>query len=774
MIPARAAPRAGGKDNNSWQKPAIPGKGAAGPAIRPAAKAGTGAKVISAASSPASSAFKAKQEEMQKRQADLKARREQEEEKRAKQHAALVVKKTIQKLRVCAADKFQEVLAELEEVQAAQAEAMGDLVDEVSAEAAKAMEVAEKRFKEAEEKKAEEERKKEEAKKRAAEKKAEEERKAAEEQERLEGFVAEAEAACEEAEAEAAKAQEVGKALEDEDASPQDILDAANATEEALATSKPAVEKAVAFVKEKRTEVTKAKSKAGPELSKQLAEIAKKLVTSQKAMQSLQDSIKVKRAKTTKKVAAIKKEEKQKDAFKKAKPNKDGVLGAAQVVEFAKSEYSFELVDASKDKIIARLAISKGGVPYELFQQLRAMISIEKSVVSVRAARAEQEKIEKDREEKKAAITAQIEPINALFAEAEAALASAKKAVIGLSPTSPTAKQELTSSKIFEICKASQEQVDLCTEKIEAAEESQKAIINKEEDEADESLAKFRKGVLEKLTNRSKGVKTPLSKISTQVKEAKEKASRKMFIEMEKFRLLVVPCIMELMAADSTTGDSLHESAQTKEGFVALVKSLSEKLPADSLPEPLQKEKLDDDQAEKLFSHLAGDNTTVEKERFVFSMTRHFVKVVKPTVVSEDSTMSAKALRKLDLEETLEWLDAPKMLEAEKLKRVKCRALRDGKEGWVTLSGNKGSIFLEGIPQYFNCTKETPLTDGLSVLNSKSIRKTAKGELVQVLEFDTKDDSVNLMRIKVFTVRDEKIGWVTLASSEGTKFFEPC
>mmetsp|Transcript_44541 Transcript_44541/g.83579 ORF Transcript_44541/g.83579 Transcript_44541/m.83579 type:complete len:782 (-) Transcript_44541:119-2464(-) len=781
MIPARAAPP-------GWKKPNAPqGQGswggqsgqswATGSVVAPRASPfGSGTTL------PAAAGLQKKQEEAAKRQEELKARREKEEQKRAQQQAALVVKKVIQRLRVVGPDKFSAVVEELEKVQEEQAEAMGDLVNDVSAEAQKALEIAEKRFKAAEEKKLAEEQKKIEAEKAAEEKKAEEERKAQEEKEKLETLVAEAETAFEEAETSAAQVEEAAKTFTEgvAEASPQEILDAAKATEEAAAESKPVLEKVMVTLKEKRNEVSKLKIPKQEEIAK-LADLNKKIIAFQKTLTSLREAAKEASKTANVKASAMKKEQAQKDAFASADKDGDGLLGVAEILAFAKSEYGFALAGAAKEKILDKLTKKDGGVPYQHFQQLRAMVTIEKSIVAAREKRAKEELIEKARQEKKAAIVSKVEPISKALEEAEAALQNAKKAAKGLpSSVTPATKQELTSSQIFEITGAVQEQADVCQAKLDSGEDALKKIANAEEDAADEVLAKFRKVETEKLQTRSKNMKTALSKTVAQLREAKEKASRKQYSEMEKLRLLVTPCILQLLAAESKTSESLFTSAggkdegMAKQDFIALVKSLSEKLPAESVPEPLKNDALEESKVETLFSHVADEKETIVQERFSMLMTRQFYRVSKTTVLSEEIGMEAKQVRKLELGETLEALEAPKLAEDSKLTRVKCRSLKDDKEGWVTLAGNKGSVFLEGVGHFLTCTKETPLTEELSVLSSKTVRKTAKGEHFQVLEFDKKDASVNLMRMKVLAMRDKIVGWVTIASSEGAKFFEPC
>merc|ERR1711879_43578 len=133
-----------------------------------------------------------------------------------------------------------------------------------------------------------------------------------------------------------------------------------------------------------------------------------------------------------------------------------------------------------------------------------------------------------------------------------------------------------------------------------------------------------------------------------------------------------------------------------------------------------------------------------------------------------------KTVRRLELGEVLEALEAPKKDEASGVQRVRCHAVQDDAEGWVTLAGNQGTAFLEPGGNFYSCVKETLLTDGLSVQDSKTVRRLAKGEVLEVLEFPKKDASADVKRIKGKAKLDGAIGWTTIASSSGTAFLEPC
>merc|ERR1712176_1195748 len=118
-------------------------------------------------------------------------------------------------------------------------------------------------------------------------------------------------------------------------------------------------------------------------------------------------------------------------------------------------------------------------------------------------------------------------------------------------------------------------------------------------------------------------------------------------------------------------------------------------------------------------------------------MTRAFYRVVKTTVLTEDQTHNSKSYRKLDLGEMVEVHNSP--VDEGGLKRARCTAASDSKEGWITMVGNQGSVFLEPASAYYTCVKETTLADGMAVGGSKTVRKVAKGEHVHMIEPEQKD-----------------------------------
>jgi len=182
---------------------------------------------------------------------------------------------------------------------------------------------------------------------------------------------------------------------------------------------------------------------------------------------------------------------------------------------------------------------------------------------------------------------------------------------------------------------------------------------------------------------------------------------------------------------------------------------------------------LADGQASKLCEHIAGEASEISKERFL-ELIKLYYKCVKGTVLSEDISIKSKTVRRLEVGEVLEALEGPAKEENAGVQRVRCMAVQDDATGWVTIAGNQGTSFLEPGGNFYSVVKETLLTDGLSVQDSKTVRRLAKGEVIEVLEFQKKDASVDVKRIRGKAKLDGASGWITVASNQGTIFLEPC
>jgi len=251
------------------------------------------------------------------------------------------------------------------------------------------------------------------------------------------------------------------------------------------------------------------------------------------------------------------------------------------------------------------------------------------------------------------------------------------------------------------------------------------------------------------------------------VKGAEEKASKKAYVELDALKIATIPALRLVMTNDSIDGAALFERIAGEstdevgsEKFATFLRSL---------PEPTYKE----EQAESLFTHIVPEGEDkLSKEKFL-ELIRLFYKVKKDSVLTAEVGIKSKTERRLKLGEVVEALDAPKKDDTIGVLRMRCKAISDGQEGFVTISGNQGTVFLEPGGNVYKCIKETFITAELSVADGKNVRKIRVGEIVDILEFEKLDAECNIKRIKVKAKTDGATGWVSIAGNQGTVFMEP-
>jgi len=155
------------------------------------------------------------------------------------------------------------------------------------------------------------------------------------------------------------------------------------------------------------------------------------------------------------------------------------------------------------------------------------------------------------------------------------------------------------------------------------------------------------------------------------------------------------------------------------------------------------------------------------------SLTQEFMACIKDIAITTAfEVKDSKTIRKLQAGEVVQALELEQVDTATGLHRVRCRALTDMQEGWVTLRGNHGTNFLEecGKP-YFCCEQETILQSSLDS-GSDQVCVTQSGEVLEVLQGPQKESSVEFQRIRGKVGSDGQQGWVTLKDSSGNANLE--
>merc|ERR1719217_1674464 len=131
------------------------------------------------------------------------------------------------------------------------------------------------------------------------------------------------------------------------------------------------------------------------------------------------------------------------------------------------------------------------------------------------------------------------------------------------------------------------------------------------------------------------------------------------------------------------------------------------------------------------------------------------MKVVKAAVLTEEISIKSTAKRRLAEGEVVE-------------------ALSDDAEGWVTPEGNQGSVFLVEGGNVFKVVKETLLTGAFVIGEGEKDkdRKLKVGEILEIREWEKKEETSGLMRMKVCVKSDGQLGYATTVGNTGIKFLE--
>jgi len=140
----------------------------------------------------------------------------------------------------------------------------------------------------------------------------------------------------------------------------------------------------------------------------------------------------------------------------------------------------------------------------------------------------------------------------------------------------------------------------------------------------------------------------------------------------------------------------------------------------------------------------------------------------------------AKTIRKMEPGEYLEVLEVPPE-EAEaasnsagasdagqSLLRVRGRALRDGVVGWVTTSGNKGTVYLQSVKKpYMRCMQEIVMRTSLEDPKSQEVGTLQAGQLAELMEGPSEKTDRPELILQGKACKDGAEGWFTLRTLEG-------
>jgi hypothetical protein len=702
--------------------------------------------------------------EMAMRQHDLQNKRAEESDIREQHRAALVVRKVIQKVKLARPETLEYLRSELEMAITQNMMAMGPMTIKVQEEAEKVLAEAQAKVTEAAEKAAEEERLRIEA-----------EMQQREEEVKVETMGEEASMDVDEVESKVHHAEELAKPLQEGDLhneSPEGLLEAAVVAEEASESALNELNIVAASVKDKWSSLSK---KPGPlahsmlqKIGPQFRKLNGRLTACRRTLVKLQETVKVTKDKVGKKAAALKKEREERLAFDRADADGDDMLNPEEMAAYVLAECQLTIDVAQMDSLFIKVAGRDQGISFSKLTLLRRAVDMLRSQIQERARKEEQARLHEEFEEAIADFKAMTSAAIGLLAETDTATEAARAV---MRPFFNRTSDRLTEDQLADLVARSEEALDTAREKMEEL----KSKFAEAEAEADsprlqgerQDVVSYRKAECKKLHPKVGNVQNRLDKLIATAGSAKVKSKTKAYADIHRSLVSVVTAIRRTMVAEGKSAEEVFGLIAGDSGpdvlskpFIAYVRSLADV-------------DISVEQASSLFNHLAEEGSCITLTKFSDTLALLY-KVVKSTMFTADLPINSKVVRRLDIGEFLRLSGGPRKDEKVGVSRIHCHSLAREDDGWVTVAGNQGAVFLEPAVLFFHCIKESVLTDGLSIHDSGTLRTLEVGEIVEALGPEVRDESKgNVVRVRCKAHSDGMIGWVSVSGS-GTPFLQAC
>jgi len=732
--------------------------------------------------------MKRQQEELRKRQEEERQRKEAEmAQKLQEQAAALSIRRVVQKLRLVTPETFEDVQKELLEALQTHLAKCGSQAEPMKAQAESGLQQAKSRVEQilAEKRKAEE------AKAEVERKRQEDIAKAQELLKQLEGLAEEAEKASKALveEAEPLSGKEVDDMdLEELQAKAKALDQAGN---DAKAKSKACTDMVLQKGPEMRAAEVPVPGQAPDEDKLTLAKLLTRINESAKLTDATLRAAKTAEAKAIKKAEAKKKLQTSESMFDKYDKNGDGMLDRREVEQFAQAEAGLKIPASYFEKNFYKSLVGDAkGVKKANFQRLKVSIGLMREQAQDDKRRetrvAREKELERLREQYQ-------EKINDAAKEVESAEGKVSKAETDAFGLQPKAKGMLSK----EMTKLADELDELVKDAREEAADAKKEVVQLTEG-CEQELKLWFTSEQKKLEFKMNRFDARLQKAASLCAKFREDARRKEHEEMDALEKSVVKMLKYHQRAKDFTNEELFAAIDAdKDGKIGesewlaffrdcekepkaekeAAKEGEEEAAAAAPEEPPSEEGLT-----QLFAALDEDEEgMIPKERFI-NLVRVFMKVAKDSVLTSGASIKeSKMLRRLDIGEVVEIHRGPIEEEVVKVMRVFATAKQDDLEGWITISGNQGTTFLEDGGNVFKVVTETILTecfelDGATSGAAKKVRDTTRklkvGEIVEVRVWAKKEEKSGLMRMKCKCRADGATGWVTTVGNQGTVFLE--
>lgn len=190
-----------------------------------------------------------------------------------------------------------------------------------------------------------------------------------------------------------------------------------------------------------------------------------------------------------------------------------------------------------------------------------------------------------------------------------------------------------------------------------------------------------------------------------------------------------------------------------------------------------------------LFNRLAKGEDAISRFDFLAVVQRFYVAVKDvPLTTQFDVGPGDKPQRKIENGELLEALEGPPRPDTKRnMTRLRARAMSDGMEGWITMRGGQGTIFLERVEKpVYTCMRESVLEPEVPGGGAKDVNGTDKrllrvGEVLEHLAGPREQQAVAKFRYTEVTlprpdgdngVVEPLHGWLVLQDAQGTAYVD--
>jgi len=692
-----------------------------------------------------------REEEMQRQQqAEMERKRHEEEKRRIEATACLAVRKTLQKLRLATPETVDSVTQEVSDTMVQELYKCGTQADRIKEEAEKTLEQTRQRVESIREQRRKEE-----------ETRVEDERLRKEQEDNARKLWAELAELVGKAENDGDQLRQVGKPLSvDNDLSLDEAKTVGHAVREVGHGVTGACRSCTNFIManrcamEKELQSDELRVKARDELVKlqsRIQEIYREIITLTTTSRTFYS-----RALT--RSTALTLQARRLAAISKYDEDGDGELSAKEILAYAEGEFDFVVQGEAMAKILRQLAGTSGCVPKDKLQRLKMAVGIAREEENSRLRIVEAELRRQATQARKKELETNVATHVKAYEDLEQEIRRVEEFAQPLSVTEFSGAED-----IVECTESVVEKLTVARAELAAVKEQVARLCGMDTAESDE-LKAYVNFEARRFDLRAETCERRFLKVDNLLKRGHEHLAALERTEVATLRKLVASAIkghatkLKLSPTDLVkAADKDVDGAISSADFVTFVGNLEA---VEASAESLR----------KLFTHLEGkdDKGALTKDAFL-RLSRVYYRVVQSTVLTTARAVSgedSRTKRRLDDGEVLELLEGPVLDDDVGLTRVRVSAVRDALEGWATVVGNAGSIFLEEGGNLWKVVCSTMLSKDADI-DSADVRELAVGELLELL-----GGGAGPARMKVLACLDGKVGWATRANQDGKLFLE--